>query len=150
MALEKIYNRGDISVSSMSFVRSGYLYNEGTVKVKSSISMSNDNVALINLGRLTSGNISVSGSNLLIYNACNMTVSEAMSFPGSGTTLVMDGGAYLKCATLDIARTKINLASKSMLVCNEMKVGVQNVIAGIGDETSLLYVIDKVEKGDHS
>lgn len=146
----KIYNRGDISVSGMSFIRGGYLYNEGTVEVKNSISMLNDNVALINLGRLTSGNISVSGSNPRIYNACNMTVSDAMSFGGSETTLVMDGGAYLKCATLDIARTKINLASKAMLVCNEMKVGVQNVIAGIGDEASLLYVIDKVEKGDHS
>lgn len=146
----KIYNGGDISVSGISFVRGGYLYNEGTVEVKNSISMVDDNVALINLGSLTSGAIITSGTNPLIYNACNMTVSKTMSFSGSGTTLAMDGDTYLKCGTLNIARTKINLASKAMLVCNKVTVGVGNVIAGVGDEKSLLYVIGTVENTDHS
>ncbi|MGL5979323.1 MAG: LruC domain-containing protein [Phocaeicola sp.] len=136
-------NHGTIKLTKLQLDNKGSFNNtdRGVVTVRGETNATQNTCYWINSGHYTTHSVSITSGNNLFYNYCKLFVEDVLDF--SDNTFHLMDDAYVKCNTLILHNTRVELGAQSVLnVVAKTTVkynnGTTHGLFGIGGEDALI------------
>ena len=137
-----ILNEGNITTQEITIAGQGHIINRGKMSVGAMTTLNCTQGSWKNEGEWYTQNAHIEGWNDFTFNKCKLIVHKNLDL--TEAKIILDAGAYIRCETLYMNNTLIEMGAASMLeITQEAKYGYQTNkrgFKGTGSKTALLKI----------
>lgn len=112
-----ILNEGDLTAADITMAGNSHMINRKNVKASNTTTVNSTNASWENSGEWITENMNISAWNSSNINRCKLIVNKLLHLQEA--KLINDGDSYIRCSTLYMTNTLVELGAKSLFVVTE-------------------------------